>query len=342
MSLPLALTMGEPAGIGGEITLLAWLKRREAAVPPFFAIDDPSRLERLAAALGWRVTLRPIGGPEDAASAFAEALPVLPLSLPQRAKPGQPDPANAPAVLAAITTGVSLVTSRSRRGDRDQSDSEGSAVRCRLPPSRPHRVPRRARRRRDAGDDALLPRAARRPGHHPPVAPSGSRGAQPRAHRRRRTDRRRRRSRAISPSRGRGSPLPASTRMPASMERSVARRSTSSHRPSPRCAPPASTRTGPAPADTLFHDAARPRYDAVLCMYHDQALIPLKTIDFDARRQRHARLALHPHLARPRYRARYCRQRQGRPVEPAGGAGARRRRWRRSARSRRRSPERAA
>ena len=37
---------------------------------------------------------------------------------------------------------------------------------------------------------------------------------------------------------------------------------------------------GPAPADTLFHAAARRRYDAALCMYHDQALIPLKTIDF--------------------------------------------------------------
>ncbi len=39
--------------------------------------------------------------------------------------------------------------------------------------------------------------------------------------------------------------------------------------------------TGPLPADTLFHADARSRYDAVLCMYHDQALIPLKTIDFD-------------------------------------------------------------
>jgi len=39
--------------------------------------------------------------------------------------------------------------------------------------------------------------------------------------------------------------------------------------------------TGPFPADTMFHAAARRRYDAALCMYHDQALIPLKTIDFD-------------------------------------------------------------
>ena len=39
--------------------------------------------------------------------------------------------------------------------------------------------------------------------------------------------------------------------------------------------------TGPMPADTLFHAAARRTYDAAICMYHDQALIPLKTIDFD-------------------------------------------------------------
>jgi 4-hydroxythreonine-4-phosphate dehydrogenase len=38
--------------------------------------------------------------------------------------------------------------------------------------------------------------------------------------------------------------------------------------------------TGPFPADTLFHEAARRGYDAVLCMYHDQGLIPLKTLDF--------------------------------------------------------------
>ena len=39
--------------------------------------------------------------------------------------------------------------------------------------------------------------------------------------------------------------------------------------------------TGPHPADTLFHAAARQRYDAAIAMYHDQALIPIKTLDFD-------------------------------------------------------------
>ena len=39
--------------------------------------------------------------------------------------------------------------------------------------------------------------------------------------------------------------------------------------------------TGPLPADTMFHPEARAQYDAALCMYHDQALIPIKTIAFD-------------------------------------------------------------
>lgn len=39
--------------------------------------------------------------------------------------------------------------------------------------------------------------------------------------------------------------------------------------------------SGPYPADTLFHEAMRSRYDAALCMYHDQALIPVKTLHFD-------------------------------------------------------------
>ena len=77
MIAPIALTMGEPAGIGGEITLKAWQRRGEG-VPPFFAIDDPDRLGRLAATLGWDVPLRAVAGPEEAAQCFGEALGVLP------------------------------------------------------------------------------------------------------------------------------------------------------------------------------------------------------------------------------------------------------------------------
>ncbi len=78
--------------------------------------------------------------------------------------------------------------------------------------------------------------------------------------------------------------------------------------------------TGPFPADTLFHAAARREYDAVVAMYHDQALIPLKTLAFDSRRQRHAGLALRAHVARPRHRLRHCRPWQGQSGKPDTGA----------------------
>jgi 4-hydroxythreonine-4-phosphate dehydrogenase len=55
---------------------------------------------------------------------------------------------------------------------------------------------------------------------------------------------------------------------------------------------------GPAPADTLFHPAARATYDAALCMYHDQALIPIKTIGLLGGVNCHARPALRAHVAR--------------------------------------------
>jgi 4-hydroxythreonine-4-phosphate dehydrogenase len=105
MSLPLALTMGEPAGIGGEIALKAWLRRADG-VPPFYLIDDPDRLRTLAARLGWSVKLRVIDGPERAVGIFAEALPVMPVDGRVRAGPGHPDPADGALVIGAIDKAV--------------------------------------------------------------------------------------------------------------------------------------------------------------------------------------------------------------------------------------------
>ena len=90
MARPLALTMGEPAGIGGEITLKAWL-RRDDSIPPFYAIDDPDRLAQLARSLGLDVPIRAIDEPERAAAVFADALPVVSLGKAPTAKPGHPD-----------------------------------------------------------------------------------------------------------------------------------------------------------------------------------------------------------------------------------------------------------
>ncbi|HLJ65134.1 MAG TPA: 4-hydroxythreonine-4-phosphate dehydrogenase PdxA, partial [Stellaceae bacterium] len=109
MRAPLALTMGEPAGIGGEITLRAWYARREAGIPPFFTLADPNELQRLAETLGLKVPVRRITGAPEAASCFEDGLPVLPITLARPVLPGTPDIANESAVLEAITMAVSLV-----------------------------------------------------------------------------------------------------------------------------------------------------------------------------------------------------------------------------------------
>jgi 4-hydroxythreonine-4-phosphate dehydrogenase len=70
---PLALTMGDPAGIGGELTLRAWRTLRRSG-PCFVAIDDPARL----AALSADIPITEIASPEAARTVFADALPVLP------------------------------------------------------------------------------------------------------------------------------------------------------------------------------------------------------------------------------------------------------------------------
>ncbi|MFQ5567650.1 MAG: 4-hydroxythreonine-4-phosphate dehydrogenase PdxA, partial [Paracoccaceae bacterium] len=104
LALPLALTMGDPAGIGAEIAFAAWASGR--VVRPFFLIGDPARLAPLADRM--RVPLAVIAGPEAAPGVFADGLPVLALALPAKVVPGRPAPANAPAVMAAIDRAVAL------------------------------------------------------------------------------------------------------------------------------------------------------------------------------------------------------------------------------------------
>jgi len=106
MNLPLALTMGDPAGIGGELTLKAWQARRNGR--PFVALDDPDRLAGLAARLGWDVPIRVINAIGAAGAVFADALPVLPQSLAAPVQAGVPDPANAAAVIASIERATRL------------------------------------------------------------------------------------------------------------------------------------------------------------------------------------------------------------------------------------------
>src|SRR5512147_919001 len=94
---PLALTMGDPAGIGGELTLRAWQALHRDG-PPFVALDDRQRL----AAVASDVPILAVASAEAACGFFSRALPVLPISLATSARPGHPDKANAKALIASI------------------------------------------------------------------------------------------------------------------------------------------------------------------------------------------------------------------------------------------------
>lgn len=109
-STPLAVTMGEPAGVGGEISLKTWLGR-DAHTPTFVMIDDPARLRHLANLLDLNVPITEIAdipGVEEALEVFKNGLPVLPLGIDVPFTLGTPTPANAPAVCRSIEIAVSL------------------------------------------------------------------------------------------------------------------------------------------------------------------------------------------------------------------------------------------
>jgi len=105
MPRPLALTLGEPAGIGPDITLSAWLRRAELGLPPFYVVGDPGFLGRLARRLSLAVPIAAVE-PEAAMTTFPRALPVVALDHAVSAEPGRPDSSSAPAAIASITRAV--------------------------------------------------------------------------------------------------------------------------------------------------------------------------------------------------------------------------------------------
>ncbi|EKV30176.1 4-hydroxythreonine-4-phosphate dehydrogenase [Caenispirillum salinarum AK4] len=281
---PLAVTMGEPAGIGGDITLTAYARRSGAAsgarrLPPFFVIDSPERLEALAARLGVPVAVREIAAPEEALAVFPDALPVLRQDVPAAVEPGQPDPANGPAVVAAIERAVTLTT-------------EGRAGGVVTNPI----------------NKAVLKQAGfRHPGHTEflgelaggatPVmmlACPGLRVVPVTVHLslREAVDSLRRETiveigRLTADGLRRNFAIARPRLAVAALNPHAGEGGVMGREEIDIIAPAvADLRAlgidafGPAPADTLFHEAARTRYDAALCMTHDHALIPLKTIDF--------------------------------------------------------------
>src|SRR2546423_9084825 len=115
MAKPLALTSGEPAGIGPDITLKAWLRREELKLPPFYLLGDRDLLDGRARALGVQVKTADVRA-EEAADVFADALPIVSIGCRATAQPGRPDHTSADAAIASIRQAVAE-TAAGRRPD---------------------------------------------------------------------------------------------------------------------------------------------------------------------------------------------------------------------------------
>jgi 4-hydroxythreonine-4-phosphate dehydrogenase len=105
--LPLALTLGEPAGIGPDLTLQLWAERVTRKLPPFFFVADRAFVAARAEALSLDIPLAECA-PEEAALHFADALPLVPSGVPATAAPGRPDSSSAAAARASIDLAVRL------------------------------------------------------------------------------------------------------------------------------------------------------------------------------------------------------------------------------------------
>jgi len=106
--LPLALTLGEPAGIGPDLALSIWHRRREFGAPVFYVIGDPDFLAARARTLGIDAVIQRSTATQ-AAAVFDRALPVVPLADKVTAQPGRPDATSAPATIGSIDAAVADV-----------------------------------------------------------------------------------------------------------------------------------------------------------------------------------------------------------------------------------------
>ena len=277
---PLLLTMGEPAGIGGEIALKAWLRRGEG-LPVFAAIDDPARLAALAARFGLAVPVRTIGAPQEAAAVFAAALPVLAQPLSAPVVPGRPSAATAAAVIGAIERAArwalageaaAIVTNPIQKkplydaGFAHPGHTEflGALAELEAPPAM----------MLAAAELRVVPVTIHRPLAEVPKVLTTAEIV------------RIGRITAAALARDFGVARPrlavAGLNPHAGEAGSMGDEDETIVAPAVDALRAAGIEvTGPLPADTMFHAAARARYDAALCMYHDQALIPIKTLAFD-------------------------------------------------------------
>lgn len=282
--LPIAVSCGDPNGIGADVILLAWLKRRQLDLPPFYVLGQVNHLQKRANLLGITVDIQAVE-PEEAVDVFDTALPVSELNHGFLDEPGVPLAANAAGVIEAIERGV-----------KDTLDARASSLVT---------APIAKKPLYDAGfphpghTEFLAKLAERYTGHSssPVMMLAGPklRSIPVTIHMALREV-----ATALTTEKIMQTGLIANQDLKSRFGIAKPRLAIAGLNPHAgedgamgrediEVIAPAITALkklgldvrGPLPADTMFHDAARQDYDVAICMYHDQALIPAKALGFD-------------------------------------------------------------
>jgi len=267
---PLALTMGDPAGIGGEIAAKAWRALADTGLR-FAIIADPFWMG------GFDVPINVIRSLDQVADVFAAALPVLAVDLPEIARAGHADPANASAIIASIERAVRLAQSGDAGGVVTNPISKAVLYRAGFPhPGHTEFLGALT------GGVPIMMLAC--PGLR--VVPVTIHVSLQQALAGVTADAIVATARATDAALRRDFGIVAPRLAVAGLNPHAGEQGAMGTEEQTIIAPAIAQlraegidATGPFPPDTMFTDAARPTYDAAICMYHDQALIPLKTLD---------------------------------------------------------------
>lgn len=275
-ALPLAVALGDPAGIGPEIVAKAWRDRELQALPPFFAVGDPRAITAV-----WDGPITSIASPGEAFATFGEALPVLTIAGTSEIVPGDPDDAGARCALDSLELATGLTRSGAagalvtgpvskaqlyRIGFTHPGQTEFVAERCGIAPENTVMML--------AGPTLrVVPVTTHIPLADVPQAISIELVlAKARVT-----------ARGLSRNFGIDAPRLAFAGLNphAGESGAIGREEIEILEPAIRqLRAEGIDVVGPLAADTMFHARARATYDAAICLYHDQALVPLKTLHF--------------------------------------------------------------
>jgi 4-hydroxythreonine-4-phosphate dehydrogenase len=269
--------MGDPAGIGPEIIAKAWEARTAHDLPPFVAVGDARAVSRV-----WAGPIAQIGDLAEAEHAFADALPVMTVEDAGEIVPGQPDVEGARCALHSLELAVGLVRTGAARALVTGPVSKAQLYAIGF--SHPGQTEFVAERYGIAGENAVMMlagptlRVVPITTHVPLAQVSSLLSIELIVAKGRAT------ARGLTRNFGIENPriVFAGLNPHAGEQGALGREEIDLIEPAIALLQAEGIdAAGPFAADTLFHPRARATYDACLCCYHDQALVPLKTLHFD-------------------------------------------------------------